>query len=174
VARRWRRSSSTSASSANPDSRANPALTGRACTRKITVKFRSRAGELLRRRWPPIAAALVSHLSLYLVLLVALWHVGVPDQAVGWAEVLFVFASTRLLTAVRFSPGGAGVVEAVLIGGLVAAGGQQHEVAAAVLVFRGLTWLLPVPIGGLTYLAWRRQQARRRASARDAAPVADA
>jgi hypothetical protein len=43
-----------------------------------------------------------------------------------------------------------------------------------VLVFRGLTWLLPVPIGGLTYLAWRRQQARRRASATDAAPVADA
>jgi putative heme transporter len=142
---------------------------------QATVKFRSRAGELLRRRWPAIvAAALVSHLSLYLVLLVALRHVGVPDQAVGWAEVLFVFASTRLLTAVRFTPGGAGVVEALLIGGLVAAGGQQHEVAAAVLVFRGLTWLLPVPIGGLTYLAWRRQQARRRASATDAAPVADA
>jgi uncharacterized membrane protein YbhN (UPF0104 family) len=175
VARRWRRSSSTSASSARSDSRANPALNGRACTRKITVKFRSRAGELLRRRWPAIvAAALVSHLSLYLVLLVALRHVGVPDKAVGWAEVLFVFASTRLLTAVRFTPGGAGVVEALLIGGLVAAGGQQHEVAAAVLVFRGLTWLLPVPIGGLTYLAGRRQQARQRASAPDAAPVADA
>jgi len=98
----------------------------------------------------------------------------VPDEAVGWAEVLFVFASTRLLSAVRFTPGGAGVVEALLIAGLVAAGGQQHEVAAAVLVFRGLTWLLPVPIGGLTYLAWRRQQARRRASARDVVPVADA
>jgi hypothetical protein len=81
---------------------------------------------------------------------VALRHVGVPDEAVGWAEVLFVFASTRLLTAVRFTPGGAGVVEALLIGGLVAAGGQQAEVAAAVLVFRGLTWLLPMPIGGLT------------------------
>jgi len=94
-------------------------------------------------------------------------NVGVPDDAVGWAEVLFVFASTRLLTAVRFTPGGAGVVEALLIGGLVAAGGEHAEVAAAVLLFRVLTWLLPVPIGGLTYLAWRRQQARRSSPARD-------
>jgi putative heme transporter len=142
---------------------------------QATVKFRSRAGGLLRRRWPAItAAALVSHLSLYLVLLVRLRNVGVPDDAVGWAEVLFVFASTRLLTAVRFTPGGAGVVEALLIGGLVAAGGERAEVAAAVLLFRALTWLLPVPIGGLSYLAWRRQRVRRRSSARDASPVADA
>jgi uncharacterized membrane protein YbhN (UPF0104 family) len=126
---------------------------------QATVKFRSRAGGLLRRRWPAItAAALVSHLSLHLVLLVTLRNVGVPDDAVGWAEVLFVFASTRLLTAVRFTPGGAGVVEALLIGGLV---------AAAVLLFRALTWPLPVPIGGFTYLAWRRRQARRKSSARD-------
>jgi uncharacterized membrane protein YbhN (UPF0104 family) len=124
------------------------------------------AGDRRRRRGqPPIAVPRP---------LLALRHVGVPDEAVGWAEVLFVFASTRLLTVVRFTPGGAGVVEALLIAGLVAAGGQQDEVAAAVLVFRGLTWLLPVPIGGLTYLAWRRQQARRRTSATDAASVADA
>jgi putative heme transporter len=84
-----------------------------------TVKFRSRAKEVLRRRWPAItAAALVSHLSLYLVLLTALRHVGVADEAVGWVEVLFVFAFARLVTAVRFTPGGAGVVEALLIGGL--------------------------------------------------------
>jgi uncharacterized membrane protein YbhN (UPF0104 family) len=44
-----------------------------------------------------------------------------------------------------------------------------------VLLFRALTWLLPVPVGGLTYLAWRRQQSRRRRPpARDTAPVADA
>jgi hypothetical protein len=56
-----------------------------------TVRFRSRASDLLRDRWPAItAAALLSHLSLYLVLLITLRHVGVPDEAVGWAEVLEV------------------------------------------------------------------------------------
>ena len=127
-----------------------------------TVDFRAKTVELLRRRWAPItAAAAVSHLSLYLVLLVTLRHVGVTDAAVGWAEVLFVFATTRALTAVRITPGGAGVVEALLIGGLTAAGGVAATVTAAVLVYRALTWLLPVPLGGLTWLGWRLSKARR-------------
>jgi putative heme transporter len=138
------------------------------------VKFRRRARELLGRRWLAItAAALVSHLSLYLVLLLTLRHVGVGDAEVGWAQVLAVFASARLLTMVRVTPGGAGVVEAVLIGGLVAAGGDPAEVTASVLVFRALTWLLPVPLGALTYLGWRWQQ-RRRAPVPDALPVVPA
>jgi uncharacterized membrane protein YbhN (UPF0104 family) len=127
------------------------------------VDFRARSQHLLRHRWPAITTAvIVSHLSLYLVLLVTLRHVGVSDAEVGWAQVLAVFAFARLVTAVRFTPGGAGVVEAVLIAGLVAAGGERARVAAAVLVFRFLTWLLPVPIGALTYFGWRRQQARRK------------
>jgi uncharacterized protein (TIRG00374 family) len=68
-----------------------------------------------------------------------------------------VFAFARLATAIPFTPGGAGVVEAVLIGGLVAAGGDRSKVVAAVLVFRALTWLLPVPIGIVAYLRWRRR-----------------
>ena len=125
------------------------------------VDFRRRTVELLRRRWLPITlAALVSHVSLYLVLLVSLRHVGVPDAVVGWAEVLFVFCTTRLLTAIRITPGGAGVVEALLIGGLTAAGGVAAQVTAAVLVFRALTWLLPVPLGGLAWLGWRLHSGR--------------
>jgi putative heme transporter len=124
------------------------------------VDFRLRTVALLRRRWLPITlAAAVSHLSLYLVLLVSLRHVGVTDAVVGWAEVLFVFATTRALTAVRVTPGGAGVVEALLIGGLTAAGGAAAAVTAAVLVFRALTWLVPVPLGALTWLGWRLSRA---------------
>ena len=90
-----------------------------------TTRFRPRARELLERRWPAItAAALVSHLSLYLVLLVTLRHVGIGDTEVGWAQVLFVFATAR---------------------------------------FRALTWLLPVPLGLVTYLGWRWRQQRRTA-----------
>jgi uncharacterized protein (TIRG00374 family) len=127
-----------------------------------TVKFRVRVLELLRRRLPAITlVALVSHLSLYLVLLVSLRHVGVGDEVVSWVQVLAVFTTARLVTMVRFTPGGAGVVEAVLIGGLVAAGGPAAQVTAAVLVFRAITWLLPVPFGALAYVGWRLAQARR-------------
>jgi putative heme transporter len=114
--------------------------------------------DLLERGWIPITVAtLVSHLSLYLVLLVTLRHVGVSNAEVSWAEVLAVFAFARLATAIPITPGGAGVVEAVLIGGLVTAGGDRAEVTAAVLVYRALTWGLPILVGICTYLWWRRK-----------------
>jgi putative heme transporter len=123
-----------------------------------TVKFRARTLDLLEHGWAPITVAtVVSHLSLYLVLLVALRQVGVSDAEVGWAEVLAVFAFARLATAIPFTPGGAGVVEAVLIGGLVAAGGPREQVTAAVLLFRALTWALPILVGVVCYLWWRRR-----------------
>jgi uncharacterized protein (TIRG00374 family) len=123
-----------------------------------TVKFRGRTVELVRRRWIPITAtSLVSHISLYLVLLVALRHMGVSDAEVSWAEILAVFAFARLATAVPFTPGGAGVVEAVLIGGLGAAGGDRAEVTAAVLIYRALTWGLPILVGIVAFVWWRRR-----------------
>jgi uncharacterized membrane protein YbhN (UPF0104 family) len=123
-----------------------------------TVKFRARTLDLLEHGWIPITAAtLVSHLSLYLVLLATLRSVGVSDAEVGWAEVLAVFAFARLATAIPITPGGAGVVEAVLITGMTAAGGDKAQVVAAVLVYRALTWALPILVGVLCLLWWRRQ-----------------
>jgi putative heme transporter len=123
-----------------------------------TVKFRNQTVDLLEHGWFPITAAtVVSHLSLYLVLLVCLWDVGVSNAEVNWAEVLAVFAFARLATAIPFTPGGAGVVEAVLITGLTAAGGDKPEVVAAVLVYRALTWGLPILVGVGCLLWWRRQ-----------------
>jgi uncharacterized protein (TIRG00374 family) len=122
-----------------------------------TVKFRARTIDLVAHRWLSITVtSLVSHLSLYLVLLVALRDVGVSNDQVGWAEVLAVFAFARLATAIPFTPGGVGFVEAVLIAGLTAAGGVRAEVTAAVLVYRALTWGLPILVGVGCYAWWRR------------------
>jgi putative heme transporter len=130
---------------------------------KATVKFRSRTARLLRARWHWISlATLVSHLSLYLVLLLALRDVGVSNDDVSWAQVLAVFAFARLLTAIPFTPGGLGVVELALITGLSAAGGARSEVTAAVLVFRALTYVLPIPLGVAAYVFWRRNRSWRR------------
>ncbi|HEX2072225.1 MAG TPA: YbhN family protein [Geodermatophilus sp.] len=131
---------------------------------RATTKFRDRTVLLLRARWHWLSlATLVSHLSLFAVLLLALRSVGVDGQQVGAVEALAVFAFARLLTAVPFTPGGLGVVELALITGLAAAGGDRALVAAAVLVFRGLTYLLPILLGVLTYLFWQRNRSWRRA-----------
>jgi uncharacterized membrane protein YbhN (UPF0104 family)/membrane-associated phospholipid phosphatase len=126
-----------------------------------TVRFRTRTLELLEHGWLPITAAtLVSHLSLYLVLLACLRAVGVSDAEVSWAQVLVAFAFMRLITIVPFTPGSAGVAELALIAPLVAAGGDREQVTAAVLVYRALTWGLQIPVGVACYLWWRRSQRR--------------
>jgi uncharacterized membrane protein YbhN (UPF0104 family) len=129
-----------------------------------TTKFRARTILLLRARWHWITVAtLVSHLSLFLVLLIALRSVGVSNNQVNWAEALAVFSFARLVTAIPLTPGGVGIVEVALITGLSAAGGPRAEVAAAVLVFRALTYVLPIPYGLATYIFWRQNKSWRRA-----------
>jgi putative heme transporter len=131
---------------------------------RATTKFRDRTVLLLRARWHWITlTTLVSHLSLFLVLLLALRFVGVDGSEVSWVEALAVFAFARLLTAIPFTPGGLGVVELALITGLAAAGGARASVAAAVLVFRALTYVLPIPLGLVTYVIWQRNRSWRRA-----------
>ena len=137
------------------------------------VKFRSRVIGLVRNRWVALTIfTIVGHLSLYAVLLIALRQVGVSEDEVGWAQVLAVFAFARLLTAIPVTPGGIGVIEVALIAGLKAAGndapGLGEQVVAAVLVFRVLTYVLPIPLGLITYVFWRRNK-----SWHDSAPPLD-
>lgn len=121
------------------------------------VRFRAETTERLQEQWwKVLGAALLSHFSLFFVLLVSLRHVGVGGETVGWGEALAAFAFVRLLSAVPITPGGLGVIELGLTAALVVAGGEENLVVAAVLVFRALTFLVQIPIGAVTYLVWRR------------------
>jgi uncharacterized membrane protein YbhN (UPF0104 family) len=120
--------------------------------------FRTDTIGLLRHRWLPLTiATLVSHISLYLVLLVALRHVGVSQDELSWIAVLAAFAFVRLISALPLTPGGVGVVElgyaAVMTIGLDDI--TSAQVVAAILVFRAVTYLLPIPLGLLSYVVWR-------------------
>jgi uncharacterized protein (TIRG00374 family) len=130
---------------------------------RATTKFRDRTVLLLRARWHWITlATVVSHLSLFALLLLALRFIGVDGDQVSLAEALAVFAFARLLTAIPFTPGGLGVIELALITGLAAAGGPRASVAAAVLTFRALSYVLPIPLGLATYVFWQRNRSWRR------------
>ena len=125
----------------------------------MAVRFRNQIVDLLRRRWFSLtAAALVSQSSIYLVLLVSLRFVGVSNSEVNWAQALAVFALVRLASSVPIIPGNVGLAELGYVAGLVLAGGDRAEVVAAVLVFRFLTYYVQIPLGGLTYIAWRRKR----------------
>ena len=121
------------------------------------VGFRREAVGLLRRRWLALTAAtLAGHLTVFLVLIVALRAVGVPSADVSVAEAFAAWALIRIITTVPITPGGLGVVELGLTGGLVTFGGHQAPVVAAVLLYRVLTYVPPLAVGGVCLLIWRR------------------
>jgi uncharacterized protein (TIRG00374 family) len=119
--------------------------------------FRAETIGLLRRRWKSLTLwTLVGHTSVFIVLLVALRAVGVGADDVDVVEAFAAWTLTRLLTAIPITPGGIGIVELGLTGALVAAGGQNDAVVAAVLLYRLLTWLPPILVGAPAAVFWRR------------------
>jgi uncharacterized membrane protein YbhN (UPF0104 family) len=129
---------------------------------EVGVRFRAQTIDLLRHRWLLLSGAtLLSHLSVYVVLLVALRVVGIGEADVGWAQALAVFAVVRLASSFPILPGNVGLAELGYIGGLVLAGGERVAVVAAVLLFRFLTFYVQIPIGAITYVLWRRNKTWR-------------
>jgi len=126
--------------------------------------FRRDTVGLLRHRWLQLTlSTLVSHLSLYVVLLLTLRHLGVSQDEVSWINVLAAFAFVRLISALPVTPGGVGVVElgyaAALTIGLDDS--TRAQVVAAILVFRVITYLFPIPFGAAAYVVWRRNESWR-------------
>jgi uncharacterized membrane protein YbhN (UPF0104 family) len=120
-------------------------------------RFRSDSLALLQRRWEWLTlAALGSHAALLALLLTTLRLVAGSDSGAGWPEVLAVFAFTRLVTLVPITPGALGVAELSYVAGLTAVGVPADAAAATVLVFRFLTWFLPILLGMACWLLWRR------------------
>ncbi len=128
------------------------------------VAFRGEVVALLTHRWLRITiTSLVSHVSLFLVLLLALRHVGVSNEEVSWQLVLAAFSFVRLVSAIPITPGGLGLVELGLTAALGAGlpESTRNEIVAAVLVYRALTWLLPIPLGVGCWVFWRMNRSWR-------------
>ena len=120
-------------------------------------RFRAETIDVLRRRWLQLTVwTLLGHTAVFIVLLVALRAVGVGRGEVDIVEAFAAWTLTRLLTAIPITPGGLGIVELGLTGALVAAGGNNDEVVAAVLLYRLLTWLPSILLGAPAALFWRR------------------
>jgi superfamily II DNA/RNA helicase/uncharacterized membrane protein YbhN (UPF0104 family) len=120
--------------------------------------FRDRAAGLIAARgWRITITTAASQVTLWLVLLVCLRGVGLSQAQVPWQTSLAAFAFVRLLTTLPITPGGVGIVELGLVGSLAA--GKDHHitaaVTAAVLLYRAVTYLPPIPLGGVAYLLWR-------------------
>ena len=123
-----------------------------------------------RRPWPLLGRALLAQACGAVILLVALRSLGAGPE-LGTTEFFRVFFITHLLGTFAPTPGGVGVVEAGATGALVAAGVDTTTALAGVLVYRLLTYVVPILLGAVLYVVWRAGRVR---SERDDAATLDA
>ena len=138
--------------------------------------FRDRAGALIAARgWRITAATAASNLTLWLVLLACVRGTGLSQAQLPWQTSLAAFAFVRLLTVLPITPGGLGITELGLIATLAAGAGHRAsaQVTAAVLLYRAVTYLPPIPLGAVACLVWQHAPALIHAKAAGAGQPAE-
>ena len=120
------------------------------------ARFRTEAVDLLARRWHLLTlATLAGSLTVFLLLVLSLRAVGVPASQVDVIEAFAAWSLVRIIGAIPITPGGFGIVELGLTTALVAFGGANAEVVAAVLIYRFLTVVPTLVLGGLAAITYR-------------------
>ncbi len=125
------------------------------------VGFNDTAAEMVRTRWLPITLTnLLAQIAPMFVILAALNGVGASK--VTFLEVFVAFSVALLLTTVPLAPGGAGTVDAALIGMLVAFGAEYDQAVAADIIWRAFSYLPQMVLGWLAvgYFAIRQRMAK--------------
>jgi hypothetical protein len=136
--------------------RRRPKMTGLG-ERLLTERdeIRARMGS----RWIEAVGAAVGRWGFeYLVLLLALYAIDASPNP--WS-VLLAFVAASVLSMIPITPGGLGFVEAGLTATLIAAGIGADAAVAATLLFRLVSFWIPLPIGAAAGWWFRRRYPRR-------------
>jgi uncharacterized protein (TIRG00374 family) len=122
---------------------------------KQLLAYRDFVRGALGPRWKAaVLAAAGSAAFDYLALLCALRAVGADPRP---SLVVLAYTAAKALSLVPLTPGGLGFVEAGLTGTLKLAGVPAAAAFAATLLYRLVSYWLPLPAGGVAYVLFRRR-----------------
>jgi uncharacterized protein (TIRG00374 family) len=102
----------------------------------------------------------------YAALVAALYAVGGRARP---SEVLLAYVVAMALAIVPITPGGLGFVEAGLTTLLVLVGISTDQAVVGTLLYRLVSFWLPIPVGGLAWAVWRFRHRDRDAPPADVA-----
>jgi uncharacterized protein (TIRG00374 family) len=130
------------------------------------IEQRERLRVAVGSQWlAAVATAVGRWVFEYVALLVTLNAIGAqPDPTL----VLLAFTTAELLGLLPFTPGGLGFVEAGLTGTLALAGVSAPDAVLATLVFRLVSFWLPLPVGLGAAFVYRHRHPRRELARADA------
>jgi uncharacterized protein (TIRG00374 family) len=126
---------------------------------RVAVMTADRA--LLRRAVLWAAANWLFDAGSLFVFLVAFGHIENLDG------LLVAYGLAYVLAAIPITPGGLGVVEAVLVPSLVGFGATRGTAIVAVIGYRLVNFWLPIPVGAGAYLSLRVTSERHAANRRE-------
>ncbi|MBR7838459.1 flippase-like domain-containing protein [Actinospica durhamensis] len=122
------------------------------------LDFKHRAAHLLASRgWLISISTLASDLAGWLVQLACLRALGVSAAEVSWEKSFAGYALIRLLTTIPITPGGLGITEVGLTEYLGSGENSAvtDRIAAAILLARALTFVVPIPLGAVNFTVWK-------------------
>jgi uncharacterized protein (TIRG00374 family) len=106
------------------------------------------------RHWQAAVLAAAGNTGFdYLALLCALRAVGAQPRP---SLIVVAYAGAKLLALIPLTPGGLGFVDAGLVGTLTLAGVSPQDALLTTLAYRLVSFWLPIPAGGVAYVAFRR------------------
>ena len=123
------------------------------------VGFRDAAIGLVQKVWLRAGlASVLGKLWTFLILLLALRFVGIPEEVISTRDAFIVWAVVLLIGSIPLTPGGIGFVELGFIFFFTQVAGKEYTntIGAAVALYRLVQWAMPIPIGWGVVFWWRR------------------
>jgi uncharacterized membrane protein YbhN (UPF0104 family) len=131
------------------------------------VGFRGRVMGTVKARWfPATVVTLTAQGIFFLALVLSMRFMGVTTEQASVGIIFDAYAIGLLLSMIPIFPGGLGVVELAYVGVIVGSSGNTElatAVTAGAFVHRMFTWLVPIVIGLVPLIGWRRNMVKQQA-----------
>ncbi len=131
------------------------------------VDFRAQVMGTVKTRWfPATVVTLTAQAVFFTALVLSMRFMGVTAEQASVGIIFDAYAVGLLLSMIPIFPGGLGVVELAYVGVIVGNSGNTElatAVTAGAFVHRIFTWLVPIIIGLLPLIGWRRNMVKQQA-----------
>jgi uncharacterized protein (TIRG00374 family) len=129
-----------------------PAMTAESVASQLSAQRARVVAAFQGRWWLAVVLAAANRMFDYAALVAALAAFGVHARP---SEVLLAFVVAQALALVPITPGGLGFVESGLTALLVVIGVPVDVSVIATLLYRLVSYWLPIPIGAFAWAGWR-------------------
>ena len=129
------------------------------------VDFRAQVMGTVKARWfPATVVTLTAQAIFFTALVLSMRFMGVTAEQASVGIIFDAYAVGLLLSMIPIFPGGLGVVELAYVGVIVGNSGNTElatAVTAGAFVHRIFTWLVPIIIGLIPLIGWRRNMVKQ-------------